>query len=75
MGNVSRSQPNDEPGRSDHREVPGGVLVLAHRMLLSPQWVPDASRLVFFVRLGATSWVEVVDARTGLVIHTSDLET
>ncbi len=39
------------------------------------KWAPDASRLAFLVGTGATSWVEIVDATTGHVIHSSDPET
>jgi len=39
------------------------------------EWAPDASRLAFLVGTGATSWVEIVDATNGHVIHSSDPET
>ncbi len=47
----------------------------AHRTLSQPSWAPDASALAFLVSNGATSWVEVVDARTGEMLYSSDPET
>ena len=46
-----------------------------NQTLSGPKWAPDASRLAFVVSSDTTSWVETVDARTGLVVHTSDPET
>ena len=46
-----------------------------HRTLSGPRWAPDASALAFIVSNDRTTWVEVVDARTGAHRYTSDLET
>ncbi len=56
-----------------HTEAPANEF--DHRTLSGPQWAPDASRLAFLVSNGGTSWVEVVDARTGEVLYNSDPET
>ncbi len=46
-----------------------------HRTLSGPKWAPDASRLAFLVSNGETSWVEVVNVKTGEVLYTSGPET
>lgn len=46
-----------------------------HRTLGGPGWAPDASALAFVASNGRTSWVEVVDARTGALRYASDMET
>lgn len=53
-------------------ESPSGF---EHRMLGGPQWAPDASALAFIVSNDRTTWVEVVDARTGTRRYESDPET
>lgn len=40
-----------------------------------PRWAPDASALAFLVSSGGTSWVEVVDVKTGGALYSSDPET
>ena len=42
------------------------------RTVHGPQWAPDASALAFVVSDGTTSWVEVIDARTGAERYASD---
>ena len=56
-----------------HRDAPASEF--DHRTLSQPQWAPDASRLAFLVSNGGTSWVEVIDARTGEALYDSDPET
>ena len=56
-----------------HTEAPANEFT--HRTLSSPRWAPDASGLAFLVSSGATSWVEVVNARTGQQVYASDPET
>ena len=46
----------------------------SRRTLSHPSWAPDASSLAFLVISGGTSWVEVVDARTGETVYSSDPE-
>ena len=56
-----------------HTEAP--VNEFDRRTVSQPQWAPDASGLAFLVSSGGTSWVVVVDARTGETIYTSEPET
>ncbi len=56
-----------------HTESPGDEA--AHRTLAGPVWAPDGRHLAFKVSNDATSWVQVVDARTGHDVHTSGPET
>ena len=56
-----------------HTEAPANEF--DHRTLSRPLWSPDAAGLAFLVSNGGTSWVEVVDARTGQMLYTSDPET
>ena len=51
---------------------PGGF---EQRMLSRPAWSPDAAALAFLASNGRTTWVEVVDARTGAHRYVSDPET
>ena len=59
----------------DVRRADGSPGAFEHRTLGGPRWAPDASVLAFVVSNGRTTWVEVVDARTGLRRFASDLET
>ena len=59
----------------DLRRRDGSPNGFEHRTLGGPQWAPDASALAFVVSNGRTTWVEVVDARTGVRRYQSDLET
>ena len=43
--------------------------------LSQPRWAPDASALAFLVSSGGTSWVEVVNVKTGEAVYSSDPET
>ena len=56
-----------------HRETPANEF--ARRTISRPQWAPDATRLAFLASNGGTSWVEVIDARTGEALYNSDAET
>lgn len=51
---------------------PGGF---EQRMLSRPEWAPDATALAFLASNGRTTWVEVVDVRTGAHRYVSDPET
>ena len=59
----------------DVRHATASPSDLEYRALRGPQWAPDASALAFVVANGRTTWVEVVDARTGARRYVSDLET
>ena len=59
----------------DLRRLDGSPNGFEHRTLRGPRWAPDASALAFVVSNGRTTWVEVVDARTGGRRYLSDLET
>ena len=59
----------------DLRHVDGSPSGFEHRTLGGPRWAPDASALAFIVSNGRTTWVEVVDAHTGVRRYVSDLET
>ena len=59
----------------DTRHTESPVNEFDHRTLSKPQWAPDASRLAFLVSNGGTSWVEVVNARTGEALYNSEPET
>ena len=59
----------------DLRRLDGSPNGFEHRTLSGPGWAPDASALAFVVSNGRTTWVEVVDARTGARRYLSDLET
>lgn len=54
--------------RHEHDPANGFEYRTVHR----PQWAPDASALAFVASDGTTSWVEVVDARTGAQRYASD---
>ena len=56
-----------------HTETPANEF--DHRTVSQPRWAPDASGLAFVVSNGGTSWIRVVDARTGETIYTSEPET
>ena len=56
-----------------HSEAPANEF--DHRTLARPQWAPDASAIGFVVSNGGTAWVEVVGARTGDRLYTSNPET
>ena len=56
-----------------HTETPGNEF--DHRTVSDPQWAPNGSRLAFLVSNGGTSWVEMIDARTGEALYNSDPET
>ncbi len=51
---------------------PGGF---EQRVLSRPAWAPDAAALAFLASNGRTTWVEVVDVRTGARTYVSDPET
>ena len=51
---------------------PGGF---EPRLLSRPAWAPDAAALAFLASNGRTTWVEVVDVRTGAHRYVSDPET
>lgn len=59
----------------DLRRLDGSPNGFEHRTLSGPRWAPDASALAFIVSNDRTTWVEVVDARTGVRRYQSDLET
>lgn len=59
----------------DLRRLDGSPNGFEHRTLSGPAWSPDASTLAFVVSNGRTTWVEAVDARTGVRRYLSDLET
>ena len=59
----------------DLRRLDGSPNGFEHRTLRGPRWAPDASALAFVVSNDRTTWVEVVDARTGGRRYLSDLET
>ena len=59
----------------DLRRHDGSPNGFEHRTLSGPRWAPDASALAFIVSNDRTTWVEVVDARTGVPRYRSDLET
>ena len=54
--------------RHEHDPANGFEDRAVHR----PKWAPDASALAFLASNGTTSWVEVVDARTGAQRYASD---
>lgn len=58
----------------DTRHVESPANEFDHRTLSKPQWSPDASSLAFLISNGDTSWVEVVNARTGEVLYNSEPE-
>ena len=59
----------------DTRRTEAPVDEFDHRTVSQPQWAPDASGLAFLVSNGGTSWVVVVDTRTGESMYTSEPET
>ena len=59
----------------DTRHTEGPANGFDRRTLSRPLWSPDAAGLAFLVSNGGTSWVEVVDVRTGQLLYTSDPET
>ncbi len=59
----------------DLRHLDGSPNGFEHRTLSGPAWSPDASALAFVVSNDRTTWVEAVDARTGVRRYLSDLET
>ena len=59
----------------DLRHVEGSPSGFEHRTPGGPRWAPDASALAFVVSNDRTTWVEVVDARTGARRYESDPET
>jgi len=58
---------------SRHSEVPANEF--DHRVFAAPQWAPDGSAVGVLVSNGATGWVEVFDARTGMTLYSSEPET
>ena len=56
-----------------HTEAPANEF--DHRTVSQPKWAPNASGLAFVVSNGGTSWVVVVDAKTGETVYTSDPDT
>ena len=58
---------------SRHSEVPANEF--DHRVFAAPQWAPDGSAVAVLVSNGATGWVEVFDARTGMTLYSSEPET
>ncbi len=52
-----------------HAELPANEF--GQRTLSKPQWAPDASSLAFLISNGSTSWVKVVNARTGELLYSS----
>lgn len=59
----------------DLRPVDGSPGGFERRTLSGPRWAPDASALACLVSNDRTTWVEVVDARTGARRFASDPET
>ena len=59
----------------DLRRLDGAPNGFERRTLSGPRWAPDGSALAFIVSNDRTTWVEVVDARTGERRYLSDLET
>ena len=59
----------------DVRRLDGAPNGFEHRTLSGPRWAPDGSALAFIVSNDRTTWVEVIDARTGVRRYLSDLET
>ena len=58
---------------SRHSEVPANEF--DYRLFAAPQWAPDGSAVAVLVSNGATGWVEVFDARTGMTLYSSEPET
>ncbi len=58
---------------SRHLEVPANEF--DHRVFAAPQWAPDGSAVAVLVSNSATGWVEVFNARTGVIIYSSEPET
>lgn len=56
-----------------HPDVPADEF--DHRVFAAPQWAPDGSAVAVLVSNGATGWVEVFDARTGMTLYSSEPET
>ena len=56
-----------------HAEAPANEF--DDRTFTGPQWAPDASAVAVLVSNGATTWVEVFDARTGETLYSSEPET
>jgi Tol biopolymer transport system component len=59
----------------DVRRLDGAPNGFERRTLSGPRWAPDGSALAFIVSNDRTTWVEVIDARTGVRRYLSDLET